>query len=438
VKSFEIKEQILKQIEDYYNAKKEEDNTKFVPGISKINYAGRVFDKEEIQFLVKSSLDFYLTPNKYCKNFEEEFAKITGSKYCYFVNSGSSANLTAFLSLTSPELNDKRIKRGDEVITVAYTFPTTISPIIQYGAIPVFVDIKFDNIDETQLELSLSKKTKAVFIAHTLGNPFNVKAVRDFCDKHNLWLIQDSCDSLGAKYDNKNIEYYGDIITYSFYPAHHITCGQGGMVATNCEILSKIIHSMRDWGRYFKCNICISDCKKRYNYESKLEEYDCRYTYSHFGLNVAATEMQASIGLAQLKKLPYFLQKREDNFNRLWKNLEDLQDYIILPKATENSIPSRFAFLIILQKNIPFKRIDLIKYLEEHNIETRMLFAGNILEQKCFEHLVKDVDYRQIGELPNTNYMAKNSFFVGIYPGLDFEQIDYIGKTIHNFILTYK
>ena len=427
-----IKEDILQKVVDYYyytQLEKEQSN--------KINYAGRVYDSQELINLVDSSLEFYLTPKSYCKKFEEKFSQMFDIKYCNFVNSGSSANLLAFLSLTSHELGDRKINRGDEVITIAYAFPTTISPIILFGAVPVFVDIEFDNIDISQLELALSEKTKAVFVAHTLGNPFKVKEIKDFCDKHNLWLIQDSCDSLGAKYDGKNIEYYGDILTYSFYPAHHITCGQGGMVATNCEILSSIIHSIRDWGRFYNCTQCSSLCEERYfvNSDFGLDEYDCRYTYSHYGLNVAGTEMQAAIGLAQLDKFENFCHRRKENFEILYHYFEKFQDYFILPKATENSEPSRFAFLITLRPDVKFfKRIDLVQFFEFYNIETRMMFAGNILKQKCSQFLVKDKDYRQIGDLPNTQFMSLNSFFVGIYPGLTTSHMEFIGETVKKFL----
>ncbi len=431
----EAKKKIFESVKEYY--KEFHKEIKYNEG-DKINYSGRIYDEKEMINLVDSALDFWLTTGKYTNEFEKKFAKILGVKYCSIVNSGSSANLLAFMTLTSPLLGERKINRGDEVITVAAGFPTTINPIIQYGAIPVFVDVTIPqyNIDIKEMEKALSKKTKAVMIAHTLGNPFDLKAVKDFCTKNNLWLIEDNCDALGSKYTIDGQEKYtgtiGDIGTSSFYPPHHITMGEGGAVYTNNQLLNKIIRSMRDWGRDCVCpsgcdNICGHRFDKQYG-ELPLG-YDHKYVYSHFGYNLKPTDMQAAIGLAQLDKLESFIQKRIENFNYLKENLKDIEE-IILPEACENSTPSWFGFIITTKNN----KNELVRYLEENNIQTRMLFGGNITKQPCFDEIRNNKEgYRIVGKLNNTERIMNNSFWIGVYPGMTKEKLDYIIKKINSF-----
>lgn len=408
----------------------------------RISYAGRVYDKQEMMNLVDSSLEFWLTSGRYTKEFEEGLGQYLGVAYCSLVNSGSSANLLAFMALTSPLLGERRVARGDEVITVAAGFPTTITPIVQYGAIPVFVDVTIPqyNIDVTALEGALSDKTKAVMIAHTLGNPFDVRSVKAFCEKHNLWLIEDNCDALGSKVlidgQWKYTGTIGDIGTSSFYPPHHMTMGEGGAVYTSNPLLHKIIRSMRDWGR--DC-ICASGqdnlCQHRFDRQfGQLPiGYDHKYVYSHFGYNLKATDMQAAIGCAQLKKLPEFTQKRKDNFKYLWEHLEDLQEYLYLPKAYEQSEPSWFGFLITCKKEELRNRI--VQMLEAENIQTRMLFSGNILKHPCYtEHPEKEKMYRISGTLTNTDYILENTFWVGVYPGMQIVQLDRMLSVIRKVV----
>ena len=423
---------VKKYYESYHNKEK-----KFKEG-DKISYASRVYDSEEMVNLVDSSLDFWLTSGRYTKKFEDEFAKFLNVKYCSLVNSGSSANLIAFMALTSPLLNERAIKRGDEVITVAAGFPTTISPIIQYGAIPVFVDITIPeyNIDVEILEKALSPKTKAVMIAHTLGNPFNLKKVKEFCDKNNLWLIEDNCDALGSKYVIDGIEKYtgtiGDIGTSSFYPPHHMTMGEGGAVYTNNSLLHKIIRSFRDWGRECSCPSGVDNlCGNRFSgqFGELPVGYDHKYVYSHFGYNLKATDMQAAIGCAQLNKLECFTQKRQENFVRLKNGLKIYEDKLILPNAEQNSNPSWFGFLITCKEGI--NRNELVNKLENSGIQTRNLFAGNIIKHPCFDEMRKQkIGYRVVGELKNTDIVMNNSFWVGVYPGMTDEEIDYMIKKI--------
>lgn len=437
-KKDQIKKDILNGVEKYYQAA-HNHSKKFSEGKSKINYAGRIFDKNEMINLVDSALEFWLTYGRYSKLFEQELAKFLGVKYAFLVNSGSSANLLALTAITSPLLKEKRLKKGDEVITIATGFPTTIAPIIQCGAIPVFLDINLEtfNIDVQQLEKALSTKTKAIMIAHTLGNPFDIKSVKNFCDKNNLWLIEDNCDALGSKYDGKLTGSWGDIGTSSFYPPHHITMGEGGAVYTDNPLLKKIILSLRDWGRDCWCDSGKDNtCGKRFSQQHGTLPfgYDHKYVYSHFGYNLKATDMQAAIGCAQLKKLPGFIQKRKDNFNILYKELKDLNKYFILPKATANSEPSWFGFLITLKNNLKFTRNELVMHLEKNNIQTRTLFAGNIIRQPLFQNLKINVDYRVIGKLNNTDKIMNNSFWLGVYPGIKKEALEYIIKTIKQFI----
>lgn len=412
----------------------------------KINYAGRVYGKEEMVSLVDSALEFWLTSGKYTEKFEREFADSIGTKFCCLVNSGSSANLLAFMALTSPLLGDRQIERGDEVITVAAGFPTTVAPIVQYGAVPVFVDVTIPeyNIDVTLLEDALSKKTKAVILAHTLGNPFDVKNVKEFCEKHKLWLIEDNCDSLGSKYILNGTEYFtgtmGDIGTSSFYPPHHITMGEGGAVYTNNPLLNKIIKSMRDWGRDCSCpsgtdNLCGHRFDGQYG-ELPLG-YDHKYVYSHFGYNLKATDMQAAIGIEQLKRMPRFIKQRINNFNRLTEGLKGLGGKIILPTATKNAEPSWFGFMLTCKENV--SRDKMVQFLENKGIQTRMIFAGNIVKQPCFDEMRKhNQGYRIIGDLKNTDIIMKNSLWIGVYPGMTDEMIDYMIEKIHEFVKNTK
>jgi CDP-6-deoxy-D-xylo-4-hexulose-3-dehydrase len=435
----QLKEEILQKVKEYYKLVHEPNQTKpFTPGKSKINYAGRVFDEKEMQYLVDSSLDFWLTYGEYSKKFEKKLSEFLGVKWAFLVNSGSSANLLAFFALTSHLLEDKRIKRGDEVITVAAGFPTTVAPIVQYGAVPVFVDIelKHINIDHTQLEKAVSPKTKAVMIAHTLGNPFNIRTVKEFCDKYNLWLIEDNCDALGSLYEGKPTGTWGDIGTSSFYPAHHITMGEGGAVYTNNPLLKKILLSMRDWGRDCWCEPGKDNtCGRRFDQEfGKLPKgYDHKYVYSHFGFNLKVTDMQAAIGLAQLEKLPDFIEKRIKNYEMLYNGLKDIEDFQFV-EPQPNSQPSWFGFLIILKDGAKFTRNEIVSFLEKNNIQTRNLFAGNMLRHPMFESLTENVDYRVVGELKNTDKIMNDAFWIGVYPGLSEDKINYIVKTIKEFV----
>ncbi|EOH9658899.1 lipopolysaccharide biosynthesis protein RfbH, partial [Campylobacter coli] len=422
-----------------YHANKQ---TQFIEGKTKINYAGRIFDEKEMENLVDSSLDFWLTAGKYTEQFEKNLANFLGVKWAFLVNSGSSANLLAFYALTSPLLKERQIKRGDEVITVAAGFPTTIAPVVQYGAVPVFVDmeLRFANVDVTQLEKALSSRTKAIMIAHSLGNPFNIKAIKEFCDKNNLWLIEDNCDALGSKYDNKYTGTWGDIGTSSFYPAHHITMGEGGAVYTNNLLLKKIILSMRDWGRDCWCkggkdNTC--GCRFTQQFGSLPKGYDHKYVYSHFGFNLKATDMQAAIGCAQLKKLPEFIEKRQKNYQELYNGLKNLSEFHLV-ETQPNSQPSWFGFMITLKDSVKFTRNEITSFLEECNIQTRTLFAGNIIRHPAFDVLEKDKDYRVVGNLEVTEKIMNDSFWIGVYPGMSEEMIEYMICRIQEFCAKQK
>ena len=433
-----LKQEILNKVQEYYRLvhdKKEE----FIPGKSRVNYAGRVFDDSEMCNLVDSSLEFWLTYGRYSKQFEKRLAELLGIKYAFLVNSGSSANLLAFMALTSPLLKERAINRGDEVITVAAGFPTTVAPIIQFGAIPVFVDVDLEtfNIDVTQLENAKSSKTKAVMLAHTLGNPFDIKALKDFCDRHGLWLIEDNCDALGSTYDGKYTGTYGDIGTSSFYPPHHMTMGEGGAVYTDNKLLKKIILSMRDWGRDCWCESGVDNtcsCRFSKQYGTLPFGYDHKYVYSHFGYNLKATDMQAAIGCAQLDKLKMFSQKRRENFQILSKGLADLGDIFYLPKATPKSDPSWFGFMLTLKEGVSFTRNDIVEYLEANNIQTRNLFAGNITRHPCFMELIEGKDFRISQELTVTDKIMNDSFWIGLYPGMSREVLLYMVDTIESFI----
>ncbi|MFP3154900.1 lipopolysaccharide biosynthesis protein RfbH [Lachnospiraceae bacterium ZAX-1] len=433
---WQAKEQILALVSEYckmfHNQKKP-----FVRG-DRIPYASRVYDDGEMVNLVDSALEFWLTAGRYCDMFENEFAKYLGVAACALVNSGSSANLLAFMTLTSPLLGERAIKRGDEVITVAASFPTTVSPIIQYGAIPVFVDVTIPqyNINVMKLETAFSPKTKAVMLAHTLGNPFDLAAVKDFCTRHNLWLVEDNCDALGSEYTmnglTKHTGTIGDIGTSSFYPPHHMTMGEGGAVYTDNLLLAKIAKSMRDWGRDCVCpsgkdNLCRHRFDKQFG--ALPVGYDHKYVYSHFGFNLKATDMQAAVGVAQLKKLPEFVKHRRINFDRLKNILSSVSDKLILPEGCANSNPSWFGFLLTCKEEI--NRNEVVKHAEDCGVQTRMLFAGNLINHPCFDEMRRsEVGYRVVDELTNTNRIMNDTFWVGIYPGMTDEMIDYIGKII--------
>ncbi len=404
----------------------------------RIPYARRVYGSEEMVNLVDSSLEFWLTSGRYTDEFEKKFAEYLGVRFCSLVNSGSSANLGAFMALTSPLLKDRRIRRGDEVITVAAGFPTTVAPIIQYGAVPVFVDVTIPqyNIDISKLEDAYSPKTKAVMIAHTLGNPFDLKAVKDFCGRHNLWLVEDNCDALGSKYTIDGEEKFtgtvGDIGTSSFYPPHHMTMGEGGAIYTNDPLLHKCIRSMRDWGR--DC-ICPSGrdnfCGHRFDGQYGLlpKGYDHKYVYSHFGYNLKATDLQAAVGCAQIEKFPSFVERRRHNFDRLYEGLKSCEDKLILPEAAPGSRPSWFGFMMTVKEGVD--RVSVVKYIEDHGVQTRNLFAGNITKHPCFDEFRESGEgYRIAGELTNTDRIMNDTFWIGVYPGMTDEMIDYMIKTI--------
>ncbi len=432
----QARKEILDMVTDYCN-KYHNQKKIFKPG-DRITYASRVYDYEEMCNLVDSALEFWLTSGRYTEEFERELANYLGVKYCSLVNSGSSANLNAFTALTSPLLGERQVKRGDELITVAAGFPTTVTPAIQYGVVPVFIDITIPqyNIDVTQLEAAMSNKTKAVMAAHTLGNPFDLKAVKEFCDRNNLWLIEDNCDALGTTYTLNGEERFtgtiGDIGTSSFYPPHHMTMGEGGAVYTNNPTLHKIIRSFRDWGRDCMCpsgrdNFC------GHRFDRKFGElplgYDHKYVYSHFGYNLKATDMQAAIGCAQIKKFPDFVEKRRHNFERLRAGLAGCEDKLILPEACKNSNPSWFGFLITCKEGV--NRNDLVSYIESQGIQTRMLFAGNLTKHPCFDQMRATGDgYRIVGKLDNTDRIMKDTFWVGVYPGMTDEMIDYMAEII--------
>ena len=404
----------------------------------RIPYARRVYGCEEMVNLVDSSLEFWLTSGRYTDEFEKKFGEYLGVRFVSLVNSGSSANLGAFMALTSPLLKDRRIRRGDEVITVAAGFPTTVAPVIQYGAVPVFIDVTIPqyNIDVTRLEEALSPRTKAVMIAHTLGNPFDLKAVREFCDRNKLWLIEDNCDALGSRYTIDGEEKFtgtiGDIGTSSFYPPHHMTMGEGGAIYTNNPLLHKCIRSMRDWGR--DC-ICPSGrdnfCGHRFDgqYGELPYGYDHKYVYSHFGYNLKATDLQAAVGCAQIEKFPSFVERRRHNFDRLYEGLKDCSDKLILPEAAENSKPSWFGFMMTVKEGID--RHKVVTYIEEHGVQTRNLFAGNLTKHPCFDELRESGEgYRVVGDLKNTDRIMNDTFWIGVYPGMTDEMIDYMVKTI--------
>lgn len=431
------REEILKLVKEYYE---EEFNKKgFEPGKSQISFAGRVFDESELVNLVDSSLDFWLTTGRYAETFEKEFAKFMNNKYCLLTNSGSSANLLAVSALTSPKLGDRQLKKGDEVITVAAGFPTTVNPIIQNGLIPVFVDVDLEtyNINVEALKNAITDKTKAIIVAHTLGNPFNLEAITKICKKNNLYLIEDCCDAVGSTYNGQMVGSFGDISTVSFYPAHHITMGEGGAVLTNNPLLKVIIQSFRDWGRDCYCDPGQNNsCGRRFKmqYGELPFGYDHKYVYSHIGYNLKVTDMQAAIGCAQLLKLPEFINKRKENFKKLTESLTPYTDYLILPKAELNSDPSWFGYPITVKENEHFTKNEIVNYLEENKIMTRQLFAGNMTKQPAYI----DQDVRISGSLDNTDTIMNNTFFIGVYPGIDDQIMSYINLRFVNFFEAFK
>lgn len=433
----EAREQIKELVAQYYHDFKEKKGS-FKAG-DRISYASRVFDEKEMQALTDAALDFWLTTGRFSDQFEKEFASWIGVKYAHLVNSGSSANLIAFMALTAPELGDRQILPGDEVITVACGFPTTVTPIINYGAVPVFVDVTVPqyNIDVGMLETAVSEKTKAVMIAHTLGNPFNIAVIKSFCDKYNLWLVEDNCDALGTKYtidgETKYTGTWGDIGTSSFYPPHHMTMGEGGCVYTNNPLLHRLILSFRDWGRDCICpsgqdNFCGHRFDRQYG--DLPIGYDHKYVYSHFGYNLKVTDMQAAIGCEQLKKFPGFIEQRRHNWSRLRAILEPMADKLILPEPAENSEPSWFGFMISVKPESGLDRNKITRYVEDHNVQTRLLFSGNLIKHPCFNQIRETDQYRVVDNLKNTDFIMNNTFWIGVYPGMTDEMIDYMAKVI--------
>ncbi|MBQ4191200.1 MAG: lipopolysaccharide biosynthesis protein RfbH [Clostridiales bacterium] len=433
----EARDAIKALVAEYYHDFKEKKEP-FKEG-DRISYASRVFDEKEMCSLTDAMLDFWLTTGRFSDEFEKNFAEWIGVKFAHLVNSGSSANLIAFMALTAPELGDRQILPGDEIITVAAGFPTTVTPALQYGAVPVFVDVTIPqyNIDTDALEAAYSEKCKAVMIAHTLGNPFNIKAVKEFCDRHDLWLVEDNCDALGSQYtidgETRFTGTWGDIGTSSFYPPHHMTMGEGGAVYTNNPLLNRMILSYRDWGR--DC-ICPSGrdnfCGHRFDgdYGELPHGYDHKYVYSHFGYNLKVTDLQAAVGVEQLKKFPSFIERRRHNWDRLKAALAPIADQVILPEPAEGSRPSWFGFLITVPEGSKHTRNEVTKYIEDHNVQTRLLFSGNITRHPCFDQIRGTDKYRVSGELKNTDYIMNNTFWVGVYPGMTDEMIDYMAKTI--------
>lgn len=432
----EARQEILALVEEYA-ARYREKKKPFQPG-DRISYASRVYDHKEMVNAADAVLEFWLTSGRYSDLFEKKLGEYLGVPYVSLVNSGSSANLLAFMALTSPKLGERRVKRGDEVITVACGFPTTVTPIIQYGAVPVFVDVCIPqyNIDVTKLETALSEKTKAVMIAHTLGNPFDLKAVKAFCDAHGLWLIEDNCDALGSRYtldgETRFTGTIGDIGTSSFYPPHHMTMGEGGAVYTKNVVLHNILRSMRDWGRDCRCPSGVDNiCQHRFDgqYGELPRGYDHKYVYSHFGYNLKVTDLQASIGCAQLEKFPQFVERRKENFKRLRAALSPAEDKLILPEPCENADPSWFGFLLTCREGV--SREQLVRFIEQKGVQTRMLFAGNLTKHPCFDELRESGEgYRIVGELRETDRIMRDTFWVGVYPGMTLEMIDYMASVI--------
>jgi CDP-6-deoxy-D-xylo-4-hexulose-3-dehydrase len=429
----ELKHEIFDKIKQYYESYHQKEE--FIPGKSRIPYSGRIYDEKEMISLVDSALEFWLTTGRFAKLFEENFAHHLGVKHCLLTNSGSSANLLAICALTSEQLKEKRLLPGDEVITVAAGFPTTVNPIIQNNLIPVFLDVDIGtyNIQYQKIEDAISERTKAIFVAHTMGNPFNLDAVMKIAEKHGLWVIEDNCDALGSKFKGKFTGTFGHISTFSFYPPHHITMGEGGALVTNSDLLKKLIASFRDWGRDCWCESGQDNCCGK-RFEWKLGDlpqgYDHKYIYSHIGYNLKLTDMQASIGVEQLKKLPSFVEKRRKNFELLYEGLKKHEEYFVLPRTEDGAEPSWFGLLLTIRENAKFTKEDIVKHLEDKNIATRALFAGNITKHPCF----KSIDYRVHGNLVNTDHIMNNTFWIGVYPGIEPEMIDYMLNVINAFI----
>ncbi|HMK54064.1 MAG TPA: lipopolysaccharide biosynthesis protein RfbH [Methanobacteriaceae archaeon] len=428
----EIRKEIFKKVVELYNLKSDDE---FIPGQSNVNYAGRVYDEKEMISLVDSCLDFWLTTGRYAEEFERELANFLEIKYCLLTNSGSSANLLAISALTSPKLHTKRLKPGDEVITTACGFPTTLNPILQNNLTPVFVDVEMGtyNIKSDLVEKAISERTKAIFVPHTLGNPADIEKISKIAAEHDLWFVEDNCDALGSKYKDKYTGTYGHISTCSFYPAHHITMGEGGAVLTNDPMLKEIIASFRDWGRDCWCETgCDNSCGKRFGWQlgDLPYGYDHKYIYSHIGYNLKVTDMQAAIGVEQLKKLPSFIKARQDNFQVLYEGIKKYEDYFILPQTEKESEPSWFGFPLMVKEDAPFTRDDLVNHLEQNKIATRMLFGGNLTKQPAYEN----INYRLVGSLDNTDLVMNNLFWLGVYPGMTKEKLEYILETFSGFL----
>ncbi|MBD2310982.1 lipopolysaccharide biosynthesis protein RfbH [Desertifilum sp. FACHB-1129] len=430
--SEQLRQDILSQIAQYYSAAF--PSRKFIPGETAVPVSGRVFDQDDLIHLVDSSLDFWLTTGRYAEKFEREFAQYLGLRHALLCNSGSSANLLALSALTSPELGEKQLQPGDEVITVAAGFPTTVNPTIQNSLVPVFLDIELGtyNIDVEQVESAVSPKTKAIMIAHTLGNPFNLNTILEIAKRYNLWLIEDNCDALGSTYEGKLTGSFGDLATVSFYPAHHITMGEGGGILTNSPKLKVLVESFRDWGRSCWCPPGVDNtCGKRFSWQlGELPEgYDHKYIYSHIGYNLKLTDMQAAVGVSQLQKLPGFIESRKHNWKLLYEGLKPLEEFLILPEATAGSDPSWFGFVISVRKEAPFTRNQLVRYLENRKIGTRLLFGGNLVRQPAYQ----SISYRVVGDLKNTDFVMNQTFWIGVYPGLTAEMIGFVVESITKF-----
>lgn len=429
----ELRQAILKLVAEYQAAAFPQHA--FTPGATSVPVSGRVFDAAEMQMLVDSALDFWLTTGRFAAQFERELARFFGLNHAILVNSGSSANLLALSCLTSPELGERRLQPGDEVITVATGFPTTVNPIIQNGLIPVFVDVTIPtyNVDVSALEEAVSPRTRAVMLAHTLGNPFDLDAVTAFTQRHGLWLIEDCCDALGSMYRGRHVGTFGDLATVSFYPAHHITLGEGGCVLTGKAKLKKLVESFRDWGRDCWCEPGKDNtCGKRFDWQlgTLPYGYDHKYTYSHIGYNLKATDMQAAIGVAQMQKLPGFIAARQRNFDILYARLQPLSEFFILPEATAHTVPSWFGFPLAVRPDAPFSRNDVVRHLEAHKVATRLLFGGNLVRQPAYAN----VNFRQIGPLVNADFVMNQVFWLGVYPGLTQTMLDYVGDELDNFV----
>jgi CDP-6-deoxy-D-xylo-4-hexulose-3-dehydrase len=437
MKADELRAQILGLVAEYYRANWLEEE--FIPGETQIRFAGRVFDAEELTLLVDAALDFWLTTGRYAEQFEREFAHFMGVRHALLCNSGSSANLLALSALTSPKLAERQLRPGDEVITVAAGFPTTVNPIVQNNLTPVFLDIELGtyNIDVHYLEEAIGPRTRAIMLAHTLGNPFNLEVVLDVARRHQLWLIEDNCDALGATYNNKLTGTWGDLGTVSFYPAHHMTMGEGGCVMTHSPKLKTLVESFRDWGRDCWCAPGKDNtCGKRFEWQ--LGElpygYDHKYTYSHVGYNLKLTDMQAAVGVAQLKKLPGFIEKRRHNWQFLRDGLQSFEEFLILPTATPNSDPSWFGLMLTVRPEAPFSRNELTAYLERHRITTRLLFGGNLVRQPAYQNLKA----RVVGDLKNSDLVMTNAFWIGVYPGLGESHLNYMLDALTNFLRSYE